>query len=314
MGGGGYSYSDRAVRSKAMGYHTKSEREIFTERSINNAMDPCGVTLRESRDSEEHPDSVPVVLGLDVTGSMGSIPTFLVKNGLPDMMDKIIKDGVPDPQVLFLGIGDHTCDEAPLQVGQFESSDELLDHWLTKLYIEGHGGANEGESYMLAWMFAGRYTSTDRLEKRGKKGILFTVGDEPVLRDIPSRAQKDIMGDGQYEEMTSAELLDKAREKYEVFHLHMLQGSQGSNQHVKDGWTQLLGDNVIFVQRKEDVAQIIADKVLEVVSAQDGCDTPGMKIRSQGAGQGLARGKGKGPMGKPNDGKGEKDPEDETML
>ena len=270
MGGGGYSYSDREVRSRALGYHKKSEREIFTERSINNAMDPSGVTLRESRDSEEHPDSVPVVLALDETGSMGSIPTFLVKTGLPDMMDKIIKDGVPDPQVLFLGIGDHTCDEAPLQVGQFESSDELLDHWLTKLYLEGNGGGNDGESYMLAWMFAGRYTSTDRFEKRGKKGILFTVGDEPVLRSISARAQKHIMGDGEYSEKSSVELLDMAREKYEVFHLHLIEGSNGRRPEVQDGWRQLMGPNVIFVEHKEDVAQIIADKVLEVVQAQDG--------------------------------------------
>ena len=270
MGGGSYSYSDRMERSSSLGYDTKSAREIFTERSMNNAMDPSGIMLREARDSKEHPNSVPVVMALDVTGSMGSIPHFLVKEGLPSMMDKIIKDGVPDPQVLFLGIGDHECDRAPLQVGQFESSDALLDHWLTKLYIESGGGGNDGESYHLAWFFAGRYTSTDHFEKRGKKGILFTVGDEPVLKEIPSRAQKDIMGDGQYSDMTSAELLDKAREKYEVFHLHLMQGSNGNNPRVKDGWKQLLGDNVIFVQRKEEVAQIIADKVLEVVSAQNG--------------------------------------------
>jgi hypothetical protein len=268
MGGGFYSSTDREVRATSLGYTTKSAGEIFTERSMNLEMSPNGVTLRESRDSDEHPNSIPVVLALDITGSMGSIPHFLVKEGLPDMMDKIIENGIPDPQVLFLGIGDHECDRAPLQVGQFESSDELLDHWLTKLYIEGGGGANAGESYHLAWMLAGRYTETDHFEKRGKKGILFTIGDEPVLRDISSRAQKSIMGDGQYSDTTSAELLDKARKQYEVFHLHLLQGHNGNSQHVKDGWKQMLGDNCIFVQRKEDVAQVIADKISEVISAQ----------------------------------------------
>ena len=270
MGGGSYSYSDRQVRSESLGYHKKSEREIFTERSINNAMDPHGVTLRESRDSEEHPNSVPVVLALDVTGSMGSIPTFLVKTGLPDMMDKIIKDGVPDPQVLFLGVGDHEVDSAPLQVGQFESSDELLDHWLTKLYIESGGGNNGGESYMLAWFFAGHYTETDHFDKRGKKGILFTVGDEPVLPDLSARTQKSLMGGGEYSSAMSVELLDKAREKYEVFHLHIMEGSNGRRKEVQDGWKQLMGDHCILVEHKEDVAQIIADKVLEVVSSQQG--------------------------------------------
>ena len=273
MGGGSYSYSDRSTRARKSGYDVKTTAEIFTARSVNNAMDPSGVMLREARDSDEHPCSIPVILALDVTGSMGSIPHFLVKEGLPDMMDKIIKDGVPDPQVLFLGIGDHECDSAPLQVGQFESSDELLDHWLTKLWIEGGGGANDGESYHLAWMFAGRYTATDHFEKRQKKGILFTVGDEPVLPDLPSRKQASIMGKGQYSNATKAELLDKARESYEVFHLHITQGSAGGRRDVQDGWKQLLGDNVIYVQRKEEVAQIIADTVLKVIQSQEGTVT-----------------------------------------
>lgn len=269
MGGGSYSYMGRESRSVSLGYDTKSAEEIFTARNINTEMSPHGVTLRESRDSIEHPNSIPIILALDVTGSMGSIPHFLVREGLPHMMDVIIKNGVADPQVLFLGIGDHECDRAPLQVGQFESSDELLDHWLTTLWIEGNGGGNDGESYHLAWLFAGRHTATDHFEKRGKKGILFTVGDEPVLHGLPVNAQKSIMGDGQYSDVTSAELLDKAREQYEIFHLHISQGRRGGDNYVRDGWKQLLGDNVISVQRKEDVAKIIADKVLEVV-AQSG--------------------------------------------
>lgn len=268
MGHGAYSYSDRMSRATTAGYTTKSANEIFTQRNVNNAMSPVGITLRESRDSADHPTSIPIILGLDVTGSMGSIPHFLVKEGLPALMDKIIKAGLADPQVLFMGLGDHECDRSPLQVGQFESSDPLLDEWLTKLWIEGGGGGNAGESYLLAWFFASRYTETDHLMKRGKKGILFTVGDEPTLKNLPAHVQKGIMGQGQYSDLTAAELLDKAREKYEVFHLHLLQGSNGNSQSCKDSWKQLLGDNVLYVQRKEDIAQIIADKVVEVVKAQ----------------------------------------------
>jgi hypothetical protein len=38
---------------------------------------------------------------------MGRIPHDLVKVGLPNMMGGIIEHGIPDPQILFLGIGDH---------------------------------------------------------------------------------------------------------------------------------------------------------------------------------------------------------------
>lgn len=278
MGGGSYCFSARTARSEEMGYSTKSTRELFTQREISNGMSPRGVTLRESRDSGEHPNSYPIILALDVTGSMGHIPHYLVKEGLPQLMDKVITAGVADPQVMFIGIGDHECDRAPLQVSQFESSDQLLDKWLTELFIEGGGGSNYGESYSLAWFFAGNYTATDSLEKRGKKGLLITIGDEPVLQNLQGEAQKAIMGSGQFPDLSAAELLGKAREKYEVYHLHMLEGQNGSNQRVKDGWSQLMGDHVIFVQRKEDVAQIIADLVLkqqgEVVPASMDLEIP----------------------------------------
>lgn len=258
MGGGTYCASDRAVRSSALGYDTKPAREIFKARSVNNAMDPNGVDVRESRDSDEHPNSLAIVLALDVTGSMGSIPHYLVKQGLPDVMDGIIQCGIKDPQVLFLGIGDHECDSSPLQVGQFESSDELLDKWLTDIYLEGGGGGNDGESYMLAWYFAAKHTSIDCFDKRKQKGFLFTVGDEPVLPELPKSAVKGIMGDGQHETMTSLELIDKASERYSLYHLHIKNGSNGRRQDVMDGWKQLLSDRLIIVEDHKDVPKIIA--------------------------------------------------------
>lgn len=263
MGHGGYSYSSRTKRASTAGYHTKSAREIFRERKINNAMNPNGVDIRESRDSDEHPNSLAIILGLDVTGSMGSIPHYLVKTGLPHIMQGIIDSGCPDPQLLFLGIGDHDCDhwdgrkgdDAPLQVGQFESGDEMLDHWLTTVFIEGGGGGNEGESYHLAWYFAGFHTSIDCFEKRNQKGLLFTIGDEPVLPDLSQEAIRNIMGNSPQTGYSTPELLDKAREMYEVYHFHLLQGSNGRNPGVQDGWKQLMEDNLLMIERKEDVAK-----------------------------------------------------------
>ena len=204
MGSGTYSYTRRTSRAHNVGYDSKPREEIFRERSMNNAMSPHGVGIRESRDSEEHPESLAIILALDVTGSMGSIPHYLVKEGLPLIVDKLMKAGISNPQILFIAIGDHTCDEAPLQIGQFESSDELLDHWLTTVWLEGRGGGNDGESYMLAWYFAGKHTSIDCFEKRGQKGLLFTIGDEPCLNSIGEKTLKSIMGDGHLE-ITSKE-------------------------------------------------------------------------------------------------------------
>jgi len=248
---------------------SKLRSEIFQQRQINNAMSPFNVGIRESRDSKEHPNSVAIIIALDVTGSMGSVPHYLVKNGLPNIMDSIINKGVADPQILFLGIGDHECDQAPLQVGQFESGDELLDKWLTTVYLEGGGGGNDGESYMLAWHFAAFYTAIDCLDKRGQKGFLFTIGDEPVLDKIPSRALKSIMGDGQHEDYPSSVLYDKARQLYNVYHIHIKETSSGSRRSVMDGWQQLLSDNLKVADRHEDVSDIISDTITNIHTSQE---------------------------------------------
>jgi len=276
MGGGSYSshvsYSDlgeKEVRfddsvrlkkslSRGVDYMSMSSADIFKQRAINNAMNPYGIKVRESRDSEEHPNSLAIMIALDLTGSMGSIPNFLVKDGLPDCMGRIIKGGILDPQILFIGVGDHECDQSPLQVGQFESDDELVDKWLTDVWLEGGGGSNYGESYLLAWYFAGFHTEIDCFEKRGEKGFLFTIGDEPCLKELPQSALKKIMGEGQYQNFSHFELLDKAKEKYNVFHIHVNSG------RGKDEWKQLIGDNLIVVKNHKEVSKVIAEKIIEI--------------------------------------------------
>jgi hypothetical protein len=262
MGKPEYSLFSRSVRAESLGYKTKSADQIFTqnkEKTIHESMKPQGIKLRESRDSVNHPLSAPIVLGLDVTGSMGSIPHYLVKSGLPNLMQKIIDKGILDPQILFLAIGDHICDKYPLQVGQFESGDEELDMWLTRTYIEKGGGANEGESYHLAWYFAGNFTETDAWDKRKQKGLLFTTGDEPCLNSLPASVVKELMENDCKTDYTIESLLQKAREKYEVYHLHILEGSAG--QRSQSFWKDLLGQNCVLVEHHEKLDDVIAEIV-----------------------------------------------------
>ena len=267
MGWGTYSEVSRSVRSQNLGYETKPIDQIFERRSLTNQMNPLNVDLRESRDSAEHPNSVAIILGLDVTGSMGRIPHYLVKEGLPKLVTKIIEAGIKDPQILFVGIGDHLYDSAPLQIGQFESSDELLDKWLTDIYLEGGGGGNGGESYSLAWHFAATRTAIDCFEKRNQKGFIFTIGDEPCHKELSVKSLKEILGKGDERGYDSAELLAMAQEKYNVYHIHMAHGPMSSDPYVINGWKELMGDNLIVCKDKEEVSRLIPEKVIEPFNA-----------------------------------------------
>jgi hypothetical protein len=266
MGSTSYSHENRLSRAVTSGYFSKSADDIFEQnrkRMIHETMEPKTALLRESRDSEVHPNSVPIIFALDVTGSMGKIPHYLVKDGLPNMIQNIINKGVLDPQVLFLGIGDHAYDRHPLQVGQFESGDTEMDLWLTRTYIESGGGSNEGESYLLAWYFAANHTSIDSWEKRQQKGFIFTVGDEPTLSTLPSRVVNELMGTGGQVTYTEKELLEKAQERYNVFHLHVMEGNGGRNSLRH--WKTLLGDNCIEVSNHREISNIVAQIVVDNV-------------------------------------------------
>ena len=73
---------------------------------VHPGLDPMGVTFRESRDSDEHPNSTAIAVLFDVTGSMGSIPVTLQKK-LPELLGLLLrKNYVSDPQILFGGLGD----------------------------------------------------------------------------------------------------------------------------------------------------------------------------------------------------------------
>src|SRR3954467_14915938 len=122
------------------------------DRKVHEKMNPRGVEVRESRDSEAHPESHAVGVLFDVTGSMQTVPRILQEN-LPRLMGLLLRKGYLDhPQILIGAVGDATCDVAPLQVGQFESGIEIEED-LGRLLLEGGGGSSITESYELALYF-----------------------------------------------------------------------------------------------------------------------------------------------------------------
>lgn len=74
---------------------------------------------------------------------MGHVPEDFIKSGMTKMMAGLYGTGLVDAQVLFMGIGDHEVDQCPLQVGQFEADDQLMDKWLKDIYLESGGGGND---------------------------------------------------------------------------------------------------------------------------------------------------------------------------
>jgi hypothetical protein len=244
----------------------KMEKHLDPSKLMNSKGEVTGV--RESVDSKENPNSTPIILASDVTGSMGMLAELIIKTGLGKIMQEIYdRKPIPDPHILCAAIGDTYYDSAPLQATQFEADMKLVDQ-MKDFYIERGGGGNDGESYIGAWYFAAYKTSCDAMTKRGRKGYLFTIGDEAPLDLLPREHIKRFFGDDVQADMRAKELLDVVSQNWNVFHLIV---KPVSGQKVKERWTDLLGQNAISVSDHEKLAEVIVStlQVIEGAKADD---------------------------------------------
>lgn len=242
--------------------------------STHPALDPRGVTMRESRDSAEHPQSVPIAVLFDVTGSMRSVPRALQAK-LPQLLGLLLRKGyVSDPQIMFGAIGDATCDRAPLQVGQFES-DNRMDDDLGRILLEGGGGGQKTESYELALYFMARHTATDRFDKRGRRGYLFIIGDEMAYSRVKRSEVRDWIGDGLESDISLADVVTEVTRRWETYYILPQGASYAGDTEVLGFWHDLLGQNVIELADLDAVTETIALTVgigEDAITLDDGLD------------------------------------------
>ena len=266
MGNSRWSDSDYKSYASTTNYRSASRSEVFSHR-IDEKLDPrnvkvgkgerVGLQLRESIISENNPDPTPIILGLDVTGSMGEIAELIAKEELPKLMTAIHENNVvTDPHVMFMGIDDVFAQgHGALQVSYFEPDLRIVEQ-LRKMWLVGNGGGNGSESYDLAWYFAGRYTYLENFEKTGKPGFLFTFGDEPApFQAVPANHLKQIFGPGEYEKTTPEASLQLAQKKYQVFHIIVERGRPHPD--VNDSWTRMLGNNAIFLKDHKYLSEVV---------------------------------------------------------
>ena len=220
-------------------------------------MDPYRVTARESRDSADHPNSTPIVVLFDVTGSMGTVPV-IVQQRLSRLHGLLTERGwCTDPQLLFGGIGDADTDQVPLQIGQFES-DNRMDEQLRLIFLEGGGGGQKSESYELAGYFIAQHTVTDAWQKRGKKGYLFIIGDELNKERLRARHVRRVIGDRIDTDLRNDSIYAELAKRWETFFILPRQTSYYEDREVNGHWRDLLGERFLKLEDPAAVSDLIA--------------------------------------------------------
>lgn len=259
------SYSSTTIRGKA------TVDDVFASRSLDATLNPYKVEFRESCDSIDNPYSTPIIVGIDVTGSMGMIADNIARVGLEKLATEIYnRKPVSDPHIMFMGIGDVKCDSAPLQVTQFEADIRIAKE-LTKIYVEHGGGGNNSESYTLPWWFAGMHTKCDNFIKRGQKGYLFTIGDEECPKTVLKNEIKKVFGDIiQTDSMSAEDLLRLVSKQFEVFHIVIEEGNHMRYQpdEVMKSWTDILGQRVLKLSDYTKLPELIVS-TLQVLNGEN---------------------------------------------
>lgn len=270
MGHGNWRENDFREYSKRAGRRVRRDgtidlsgyrnvREMYQEMGLAKELDPRNV-LRECCETVEHPNTFPVILALDVTGSMGRA-AMEVAGKLGEVMKEVLGFG-KDIEFMIMGIGDLDYDRAPIQISQFES-DIRIAAQLDKIYFEGGGGGNRWESYTGAWYMAARHTALD-CWKRGKRGLLITMGDEPLNPVLPGRILADITGDPLQEDVRTDELYREVLQKYAVYHINVEHGhSETFRRAAMEAWGRVLDRRHLTECTVNSISQAIVRIILD---------------------------------------------------
>ena len=215
-----------------------------------------GKLIRESRDSVEHPNSVPIVVGFDATGSMGSVPR-VVQQKLSGLFGLLTRKGyVEDPQVSISAYGDVDTDRVPLQISQFESSNAVDDN-LDNLFLEGNGGGNMKESASVLWYYLNNHVETDAWQKRGKKGYLFVIADEVSGGLTPEQVKRFIGSDEPVGDLSVTGIANELKKKWDVYIL-LIDNSSAKMQGSENFYGNLFGkDHVLIIENPETISETI---------------------------------------------------------
>ena len=247
MGYGSYSASDWSkLKASRQLSADKNVNEIFQRSGCNPKFDPRYIGTRECFDSEDHPHSTPIVVGLDVTGSMGYLAVKIATEALNELITKLYStDAVEDPALMCAAYGDYR-DAAPLQVTQFESDIRIAEQ-LLDIYFENKG--NRMVVPTCLWEFLARHTEIDAVNKRNEKGFVFTIGDDAAIRDTDvGETIQRVIGD-RIHFASVRSILNEVEKKFHVFHIMI----------GRDGNPRLLPGRKIVIAKNE------IDRIPEII-------------------------------------------------
>ena len=177
----------------------------------------------------------------------------------------MLQEYVQDPAISFCAFGDTASDKAPLQVSDFGQGAQI-DQMVSKLYLEGGGGANLHESYELVAFF---YLSNCQLINT-ELPYFFITGDEYYYNEIFPFVVDEFLGlKPNIDSIKSKDIWDGLKRKFNVFHLHKPYPGD-EDKKIKEQWINTLGiDRVLEVETPKACIDVILGAIAITSGTRD---------------------------------------------
>jgi len=120
---------------------------------------------------------------------------------------------------------------------------------------------NGYESYTAAWYMGSRHCKLD-CWKRGKKGIIITLGDEPLNPYLPREALNRATGDSVEADVETKDLYPEVTEKFDVYHIVVTDGGSSYSWHkqgIKNSWPEYLDEEHLKYAKIDNLAEMVSE-------------------------------------------------------
>lgn len=261
---GTYASYSSATRSRTI--------DDYKATVIPKGMDPKEIRTRESRKSDLNPHPTPVVIALDVTGSMSRVVEACRKQ-LGTIFEQIIdRKPVTDPHVMAMAVDDMDYDKRALQATQFEADPVTIGKQIEQLCIVGNGGGNGHESYLgPLYMLAMKASCDAFTETPQRKGFLFTIGDEGPQTVLTKKHVKDFFDEDVPNDLPIADLVKMIEANWHYYHIHVYDSGGYRHDRMDEyltAWRQNIGERVVKLTDHHKLGEVVVS-IIEVTAGRD---------------------------------------------
>jgi hypothetical protein len=103
-----------------------------------------------------------------------------------------------------------------------------------------------------------RHTSLDSVQKRGRRGYLFLIGDEMPYPQVKPKEVKTFIGVELGEPISTEGIVAELQRTYDVYYIIPAAAGWGGDTEILARWRRLLGQNVIELEDLDAVCETIA--------------------------------------------------------